>query len=83
MFRLLLIASMLFVLGLPGLRAVAWRGAALLNGCNHSALSHAVRRPSSVRMVQALLDALAPRGTGAVFGRIACLLVFGATAVFA
>lgn len=48
------------VLGLPGLRAVAWRGADLLGGCNHSALSHAVRRGSSLRIVQALLEALAP-----------------------
>ena len=49
-----------FVLGLPGLRAVAWRGAQLLNGCNHSALSHALRRASSVKLVQALLAALTP-----------------------
>jgi hypothetical protein len=54
---------MAFVLGLPGLRAVAWRGATLLAGCNHSALSHAVRRRSSVRMVEAMLAALAPRDT--------------------
>lgn len=47
-------------LGLPGLRAVAWRGAQLLDGCNHSALSHAIRRGSSVKMVRSLLDALAP-----------------------
>jgi hypothetical protein len=52
---------MALVLGLPGLRSVAWRGAELLNGCNHSALSHAVRRGSSVKMVQALLTALTPR----------------------
>jgi hypothetical protein len=52
-----------FVLGLPGLRAVAWRGADLLCGCNHSALSHAVRRLTAVRMVQALLDGLASRHT--------------------
>jgi hypothetical protein len=51
------------VLGLPGLRAVAGRGANWLGGCNHSALSHAVRRLSSVRMVQALLAALTPRQT--------------------
>lgn len=47
-----------FVVGLPGLRAVAARGASLLGGCNHSALSHALRRPSSLKMVQALLAAL-------------------------
>jgi len=52
-----------FVLGLPGLRAVAARGANGLGGCNHSALSHAVRRLSSVRMVQALLAGLAPQQT--------------------
>ena len=47
-------------LGLPGLRAVAVRGARLLGGCNHSALSHAVRRLSSVKMIQALIEGLAP-----------------------
>lgn len=52
---------MAFVLGLPGLRAVAARGTRLLAGCNHSALSHALRRPSSLRMVQALLEAVAWR----------------------
>jgi hypothetical protein len=48
-------------MGLPGLRAVAARGARHLDGCNHSALSHALRRLSSITMVQALLDALASR----------------------
>jgi hypothetical protein len=33
----------------------------LLAGCNHSALSHAVRRPSALGMVQALLAWLSPR----------------------
>ena len=51
------------VLGLPGLRAVAARGADLVHGCNHSALSHAVRRLSSLGMLQALLELLAPRHT--------------------
>jgi hypothetical protein len=51
------------VLGLPGLRAVAARGADLLDGCNHSALSHAVRRRSSLAMVRALLKLLEPRHT--------------------
>ena len=53
---------MALVLGLPGLRAVAWRGADLLGGCNHSALSHAVRRTSSVNLIQALLEMLPPMG---------------------
>jgi hypothetical protein len=49
------------VLGLPGLRAVAERGAGLLDGCNHSALSHALRRMSSLTMIEYLLDLLTPR----------------------
>lgn len=49
------------VLGLPGLRAVAARGADLLGGCNHSALSHALRRMSSLTMIEYLLDVLAPQ----------------------
>jgi hypothetical protein len=51
------------VLGLPGLRAVAARGAELVNGCNYSALSHALRRCSSLGMIQALLTLLEPRHT--------------------
>jgi hypothetical protein len=47
-----------FVLGLPGLRAVAERERRYLGGCNHSALSQALPRPSSLKLVQALLAAL-------------------------
>jgi hypothetical protein len=49
-----------FVLGLPGLRAVAARGSLMLAGCNHSALSHALRRASSLKTIQLLLDFLTP-----------------------
>ena len=59
-------------LGLPGLRAVAWRGAGLLGGCNHSALSHALRRRSMLTMVQAMLGSLSPRG-GAEHGRLVAI----------
>jgi hypothetical protein len=52
-----------FIMGLPGLRAVAARGSQLLSGCNHSALSHAVRRRSSLGIIEALLAWLAPRHT--------------------
>jgi len=51
---------MAMTLGLPGLRAVAWRGAGLLGGCNASALSHALRRPSMLAMVRSMLASLTP-----------------------
>lgn len=59
------------VLGLPGLRAVAARGADLLSGCNHSALSHAVRRRSMVELAQALLELLRPRDAPGAGGLVA------------
>lgn len=46
---------------MPGLRAVAWRASDLLGGCNHSALSHALRRASSIKTIEAMLAVLAPR----------------------
>lgn len=51
------------VMGLPGLRAVADRCGHFISDCNFSALSHALRRESSLGMVQALLEAVAPRHT--------------------
>jgi hypothetical protein len=60
-----------FVLGLPGLRAVAARGTELLSGCNHSALSHAVRRRSMVELMQALLAWVTPRDAAGDGGFVA------------
>ena len=53
---------MALVLGLPGLRAVACRGSELLSGCNHSALSHAIRRANSLKLVEAVLSRLMAGG---------------------
>jgi len=58
-------------LGLPGLRAVAARGADLLAGCNHSALSHAMRRGSSLKMIQGLLASLTPCDAPGASGLVA------------